>query len=384
MANIQKRPNGKWRARYRDLDGKEHARHFERKLDAQRWLDEVTASMVTGQYVDPRAGRVTFEKYAEKWEGSLIASEAGERITDNALRLHLVPALGARSMAAIRRNDIQVLFKHLSDQLGPGSVRNVYDVLVRVMTAAVDDKVIASSPCRRITLPAMPDEEVTPPTVEQVEAMARVMPPYIRAAIVTLAGSGLRIGELLGLKVSDVDFKAGAIRVDRQRLQSGKIGPPKTAKSRRTVPVGEVVTDALLAHLAARPSREWLFTMEEGEPLNYRRWKTEWNGARKALQAAENGAAEREGRKAVELPHMVTHDLRHFYASALIAGGASVKQVQLVLGHASAVITLRIYAHLWPGEEDRTRAVMDAVLGGLRTGCGQLSGATRESAGQAA
>jgi integrase len=373
LANIQKRPNGKWRARYRDLDGKEHARHFERKLDAQRWLDEVTASIVTGQYVDPRAGRITFEKYAEKWEKSLIAGEASERITDNALRLHLVPALGSRAMAAIRRNDIQALFKSLSEQLGPGSVRNVYDVLVRVMTAAVDDKVIASSPCRRITLPAMPDEEVTPPMVEHVEAMARVMPPYIRAAIVTLAGSGLRIGELLGLKVWDVDFKAGTIRVDRQRLQSGKIGPPKTAKSRRTVPVGEVVTDALLAHLAKHPSREWLFTMEEGEPLNYRRWKTEWNGARKALQQAENEAAESEGRKPVELPHMVTHDLRHFFASALIAGGASVKQVQLVLGHASAVITLRIYAHLWPGEEDRTRSVMDAVLGGLRTGCGQMT-----------
>ncbi|KOV21327.1 tyrosine-type recombinase/integrase [Streptomyces sp. XY152] len=384
MANIQKRPNGKWRARYRDLDGKEHARHFERKLDAQRWLDEVKASMVTGQYVDPRAGRVTFEKYAERWEGSLIASEAGERITDNALRLHLVPALGARSMAAIRRNDIQVLFKHLSDQLGPGSVRNVYDVLVRVMTAAVDDKVIASSPCRRITLPTMPDEEVTPPTVAQVEAMARVMPPYLRAAVVTLAGSGVRIGELLGLKVSDVDFKAGTLRVQRQRLQSGKIGPPKTAKSRRTVPVGEVVTDALLAHLAARPSREWLFTMEEGEPLNYRRWKTEWNCARRTLQAAEDEAAGREGRTPVGLPHMVTHDLRHFFASALIAGGASVKQVQLVLGHASAVITLRIYAHLWPGEEDRTRSVMDAVLGGLRTGCGPKDQADKETAGQTA
>ncbi|MET7794773.1 hypothetical protein ABZV25_13485 [Micrococcus luteus] len=75
MANIQKRPNGKWRARYRDLDGKEHARHFDRKIDAQRWLDEVTASIVTGQYVDPRAGRITFEKYAKKWEESLIASE---------------------------------------------------------------------------------------------------------------------------------------------------------------------------------------------------------------------------------------------------------------------------------------------------------------------
>ncbi|MDX3589336.1 site-specific integrase [Streptomyces europaeiscabiei] len=230
----------------------------------------------------------------------------------------------------------------------------------------------------------MPDEEVMPPTVAQVEAMASAIPPYLRAAIVVLAGSGLRIGELLGLKVSDIDFKSGTIRVERQRLQSGLIGPPKTGKSRRTVPVGEVVTDALLAHLAARPTKEWLFTMEEGGPLNYRRWKTEWNCARRALQKAENEAASCEDRKAVELPHMVTHDLRHFYASALIAGGSSVKQVQLVLGHASAVISLRIYAHLWPGEEDRTRTVMDAVLGGMRTGCGPVDQTTKEIAGQMA
>jgi integrase len=384
LANIQKRPNGKWRARYRDLDGKEHARHFDRKLDAQRWLDEVTASVVTGLYVDPRAGKISFEKYATKWEGEQIAGEAGTRITDNALRVHLIPALGSYAMASLRRSHIQALFKKLSEQLGPGSVRNVYDVLVRVMTAAVEDKVIAVTPCKRITLPSMPDEEFTPLTVAQVEAMLGAMPPYIRTAIVVLAGSGLRIGELLGLRLSDVDFKSGTIRVERQRLQSGLIGPPKTGKSRRTVPVGEVVTDALLTHLAARPSKEWLFTMEEGEPLNYRRWKTEWNCARKALQAAEDKAAHCEGRKPVELPHMVTHDLRHFYASALIAGGASVKQVQLVLGHASAVITLRIYAHLWPGEEDRTRTVMDAVLGGLRTGCGLGDAATKEIAGQKA
>ncbi|MGY3204016.1 hypothetical protein ACVW19_004531 [Streptomyces sp. TE5632] len=89
----------------------------------------------------------------------------------------MVPALGSRAMAAIRRNDIQVLFESLSEQFGPGSVRNVYDALVRVMSAAVEDKVIASSPCPRISLPPMADEEVTPPTVAQVEAMTRVMPP---------------------------------------------------------------------------------------------------------------------------------------------------------------------------------------------------------------
>jgi site-specific recombinase XerD len=79
-----------------------------------------------------------------------------------------------------------------------------------------------------------------------------------------------------------------------------------------------------------------------------------------------------------------THDLRHFMASALIAGGASVKQVQTVLGHSSAVITLRTYAHLWPGDEDRTRAVMDATLDVLGTGCGPADLEAHVSAGQEA
>jgi len=86
-------------------------------------------------------------------------------------------------------------------------------------------------------------------------------------------------------------------------------------------------------------------TDELGQPFTYQAWKRLWKVA--ATSAGVEGT---------------THDLRHFYASALIAGGASVKQVQTVLGHASAVITLRTYAHLWPGDEDRTRNVMDAAL----------------------
>jgi hypothetical protein len=62
----------RWRARYGDDTGKEHARHFARKVDAQRWIDEVTASVVTGQYVDPKAGRLTFREYAEAWRGMRV------------------------------------------------------------------------------------------------------------------------------------------------------------------------------------------------------------------------------------------------------------------------------------------------------------------------
>lgn len=78
----------------------------------------------------------------------------------------------------------------------------------------------------------------------------------------------------------------------------------------------------------------------------------------------------------------MTHDLRHYFASALIAGGASVKQVQTVLGHANAMITLRTYAHLWPGDDNRTRSVMDATLDVLWTGRGLSKSATNIAAGQ--
>ena len=164
----------------------------------------------------------------------------------------------------------------------------------------------------------------------------------------TLAGSGLRIGELLGLDVTDVDFLRRTIKVDRQRDQAGRIQPVKSKSSRRVVPVGHVVIDALAAHLAAFPSEGPLFTDELGEPLLYRRWRSLMEAAARHVGA-----------------DVTAHDLRHFYASALIAGGASVKQVQKRLGHASAVITLKTYAHLWPGDDDRTRDVMDAALSSL-------------------
>jgi site-specific recombinase XerD len=96
---------------------------------------------------------------------------------------------------------------------------------------------------------------------------------------------------------------------------------------------------------------EWLASAADGSPMNYMRWYDIWETAK---------------RKAGQLD-LVTHDLRHFTASALIAGGASVKLVQTMLGHGSAVVTLSTYSHMWPGDDERTRTVLDANLGVLRT-----------------
>lgn len=350
MASIKKRPDGKWRARYRDEAGREHAKHFARRVDAQRWLDQVTASVVRGDYVDPRAGQVTLASYAAGWEAVQVHSAGSARIVDNALRIHLLPALGQHPIAAVRPTMVQGFVRELEAKgLAAGTVRNLYDVTARVFAAAVDDRVIARTPCVKIRLPKGDGVEVVPPTLEEIEAVRAQLAPRWQVLPLVLAGSGLRIGELLGLGTFDVDYLRRTIRVERQRLQSGAIAPLKSKASRRTVPIGRTVVDALTDHLAEHAGTdEALFVDELGRPLTYGRWKKVLAAA--ALQADVD---------------LTSHDLRHFAASALISGGASVKQVQTFLGHASAVITLRTYAHLFPGDEDRTRNVLDAALSPL-------------------
>lgn len=362
MSSIAKRPSGQWRARYRDSDGREHAKHFRRKADAQEWLDDQTAALVRGDWVDPKAGKVTLRSYAGEWQSVQVSSAGTARIVDNALRLHILPALGDLPVSAIRPTRVQGFVKALEAKgLQPGSVRNVFDVLKRVMTAAVDDQVIRTSPCTaKIALPQRHDDEVQIPSVEDVSAAADAIGERWRAMVVTLAGTGLRIGELLGLDVADVDFLRRTIRVERQRSQGGEVTPLKTKASRRVVPVGQVVIDELAAHLARCPSDGALFVDEFGKPLLYRRWKQLWTAA----FAPEVEEDEEPEDVEVDVP-FTAHGLRHFAASALISGGASVKQVQTFLGHSSATVTLRTYAHLWPGDEDRTRDVLDAALGPL-------------------
>lgn len=295
----------------------------------------------------PSAGKVTVQTYAEGWQRIQVSSEGTRRIVDNALRLHILPTLGGHWLAAVRRSHVQALVKELEGKgLAAGTVRNIYEVAARVFDAAAEDRVISSSPCRRITLPKSDGGEVVPPTLAEIEDVRTKLDGRWKVIPLVLAGSGLRIGELLGLGVYDVDYLRREIRVERQRLQSGEIAPLKSKTSRRTVPVGQVVIDALTAHLSAFPGTDDApFADEFSEPLTYRRRKRLWRDAASAARV-----------------NATSHDLRHFAASALISGGASVKQVQTFLGHASAVITLRTYAHMFPGDEDRTRNVLDAAL----------------------
>lgn len=186
-------------------------------------------------------------------------------------------------------------------------------------------------------------------------ALVRAIAPRYAALVLTAAGTGLRPGELFGLRTDRVDFLRRTVRVDQQvaRRATGGVGlaPRKTQASYRSVPLPQTVADAMAAHLALWPVHAQtgvMFTNERGGLIQEPPFSAAWRTAKR--KAAAPGWA-------------TPHDLRHYDASVLIRSGNSVKVLQARLGHfSSAKTTLDVYAHLFPDEEDRTRDALDAEL----------------------
>lgn len=352
MASIQKRGD-RWYARYRSPEGKEHARRFGRKVDAQRWIDEATAAVVTGQYVDPRAGRTTLGAFYAAWAERQVWETGTRTAMDLAVRSS---GLADVPLAVLRRSHVESWVKAMTAAgLAPGTVATRVNNVRSVLRAAVRDRVIASDPSEGVTLPRKrkADKAMTIPTAEQIGALLAVADPVFAAGIALGAFAGLRIGEVCGARVGDVTFLARTLDVCRQVQRAGsgavEIRPPKYG-SERTVALPDALVTLLAQHVGALddggPDR-WLFPGEDGiRPLHQNSAGYHW----------------RRARDAVGLPGLRFHDLRHFYASGLIASGCDVVTVQRALGHGSATVTLNTYSHLWPSAEDRTRSAAAELM----------------------
>ena len=341
----------RWRARYVDEHGREHAKSFGRKVDAQQWVDEFTAAVVTGQYCDPKAGQITFRDYAERWRGMQVHRPSSQAHVETMLRRHAYPTLGDRCLSSIMPSDIQAWVKGLA--LAPATVGVVHGIVSTVMKTAIRDRRIASNPCDGTKLPKVQRKQVVPLVTEQVEAVRAVLPPQLQALVTLAAGTGMRQGECFGLTVDRVRFLERVVTVDRQLVtvqgRAPELAPPKTRASNRTIPLPRVVVDALAAHLAEFPDGPdgLVFTLA-GKPITRSVFGHKWRAAVKAAGLPAGTGF---------------HALRHYYASLLIRHWESVKTVQSRLGHASAVETLDTYSHLWPDSDDRTRDSIDSVLG---------------------
>lgn len=359
--SIHRQPNGSWRARYRNPEGRDRSRNFDRKIDADRFLTSVEHSKQTGSYIDPSAGKVTFKSYAEHWRGKQIHRRGTEAQIETNLRRHVYPRIGHRAVASIRQSEVQGLVKVMIEggdtgrPLAPSTVKTIHTWVSSIFASAVADRVIASSPCAGVRLPPVEKRLVEPWDIGLVEAVRDGVPDRYKALVVLGAGTGVRISEALGLTLDRVDFLRRTVTIDRQlsRIVDGEpvLGPVKDRLNRsRVIPLPDVVLDALSEHLMQWPasSNGLIFTNGRNEPIRRTTFSDIWRKAVKPL-----GVPVGDG----------FHQLRHFYASLLIAHGESIKVVQERLGHTSAQMTLDTYSHLWPDSDDSTRTAVDLVLG---------------------
>lgn len=345
-----------WLARYRDAAGKEHTKSFRRQVDARQWLDQVTASVVTGTYVDPKAGRQTFRTYAEDWRSRQVYRDSTAAVVKTALQHRVYPLIGSVELARLRPDHIQAMVAELAKTHAPATVGVTYSYVATICKAAVRSGVLPKTPCDGITLPQLQRAQVVPLSTEQVVRLADAMPPHLRALVLVTAGLGLRQGEAFGLTTDRVDLKAGTVRVDRQWRavdgQAPQFGPLKTPTSNRTLPLPSSVAGVLKAHMATWPPspQGHVFTGGRGVPLRRTTFDRTWRRA--VATASQDG----------DLDGVTFHALRHHYASLLIRHGESVKTVQARLGHKSAQETLDTYSHLWPDSDARTREAVDAAF----------------------
>jgi integrase len=344
----------RWRARYVDDDGREHTKAFGRKSGAQAWLDSIISAHVTGTYIDPQLGKVTFASFYRDWSARQVWV-SGTRHTMN---------LAARSVtfnniafADLRPSHVETWVKSMQDrELEPSTIRTRFRNVRSVLRAAVHDRVIGSDPSDRIRLPRVRKaaSAMIIPTTEQVGAAIAAAPDRYAAFIAVCAFAGLRRGEASALKVSDVDFMRKEIHVRRQVqwTEDGRMElyPPKYG-SERTVYVPQRLVEMLAEHVRQhRPEPDpdrWLFpgSRDDGRPAHAATVARSWRLIRAELDLSFR-----------------LHDLRHFYASGLIAAGCDVVTVQRALGHSSAAITLTTYSHLWPDASDRTRKAAGELL----------------------
>lgn len=361
MATIKRRSDrgGRWEVRYRDPEGKQRARLFDRKVDAERFVATTTTDILRGTYIAPEAGRVTLADYAATWTARMgptwrTSTAAG---IANSLDKHILPVLGRRPLAGLRKSDVEALCASLA--LAPSTVATVHQHLGQLLAGAVEDGLIVRNPATRARLPKREPSKAQPVPLDVVERIQDALPAWMAVAVPLGVGAALRQGEASGLTVDRVDFLRRTLRVDRQLLSRfvpvPVLGPPKTESSHRTIPLATFLLDALADHLRRCPAgpADLVLRSPAGLPLDSDRFGHQW----------------RQACRSAGVPGLRYHDLRHTFASTLLSRGVSVKAVADWLGHASPMITLATYAHLMPADEDVARAVLDAALAPTLTEC---------------
>jgi integrase len=351
MGWLEELPSGSWRAGYRDpVSGGKRTRTFATKADAKTFLATVVTDIHRGQYVDPRGGALLFRDWVNRWLEVRLVRPATRYTDAGRLRNHLLPHLGALRLRDITPLVVRRWVLELTTVIGGKTVRHCHALLSTVVNDAIVEGLLLTNPCRGTRLPTVEESPAVALTEEQLAALIDATPEHWQPLIITAAGTGLRWGELGGLKRSRVQLLRRRLEVVETLVEAGgrvSVGPPKTPRSRRVVSLPSQVVDALADQLG-RHDDEYVFVSTQGGPIRRENfWRRVW---RPTLAAA--GIT----------PPPRFHDLRHTHVSLLIAAGVPMKAIQERLGHTSIVTTMDRYGHLLPDVDDALLSALEARL----------------------
>jgi integrase len=350
---VEKRANGRYYTRWRDPVGKLRAKSFAREREARAYLREVQAAMARGSYLDESQGKITFEEYAEHYfalaQRRLARTSYARDVSY--LNTHVLPQWGRIPIGRITKVAVERWVVELGAQggrdgrtLAPGTVEKIYQTFRKVMVAAVSDERIPRLPCpdhppiaraKRKTVRFLSSAEL--------HGLACAVAERYQATILVAGYGGFRLGELAALRINDVDWDGGIIRVDEALTDvDGHLAfeDPKTARGFRAVPMADFALDRLRTHVDQRVGwaepRALLFTAPDGATLRPNNWR------RRHFDPAVIK---------VGLSPLTPPDLRHTAASFFIAEGANPWMLAEILGHNDTRMIDRVYGHLF--EKDR-------------------------------
>lgn len=364
MATIEQyetRSGRRYAVRYRTPDRRQTwKRGFTTKRDADRFARSVEVSKDRGEYINPADARATVGELGAAWIGSRNNLKPSTfRSVESAWRVHVEPRWGAVRVSDVRFSDVETWAGELARDKSPSTVLRAHGVLLGILEGAVRDRRILSNPAAGVALPRKTRRPHVYLTHEQLHALAGASKhPTL---LLVLGYTGLRWGEAVGLRARDVDLPRRRINVEQNAVEVGsriEVGTPKSHK-RRTVPFPAFLCPLLTEHVEGKAADDLVFPGPSGGFL--RRPKLS-----EAVQDGEGRKRTGDGHSwfsaalgAAGLEHMTLHDLRHTAASLAVQAGAHVKAVQRMLGHASAAMTLDVYADLFDDDLDEVAAALD-------------------------
>src|SRR5918999_245859 len=332
--------------------------------EVEKKLAEARGDVARGLVFD--ADNLKLGEYLDRWLADSVADTVRpttfERY-EQIVRVHIRQALSNLELKNVTPAHVRGLYREkLEDELSPRTVQYIHVTLHKALKQDVDDGLIPRNATEAVRPPQVRKEEIRPLTAEQVKMLFEAeRGDRLESLYILAVHTGLRQGELLGLKWGDVDLEAGTLQA-RRMLTTAKGAPvrraPKSKASRRTVKLSPTALKALRSHLE-RQLREidqagdlWrenglIFASESGEPLDRRYITT--HRFKPLLKRAE-------------LPHIRFHDLRHTCATLLLTKNVNPKVVSEMLGHATIAITLDTYSHVLPTmQESAAKAMEDAL-----------------------